>query len=235
VKIIADIGASHGGSFKNARRLIEYAWAAGADAAKLQLYDPHKLAASRRAKLGDPITWNGKDTSLLDLYQAAHTPRDWFERFFWFGEQLGIEVFASVFDREGIDYLETLDCPAYKISSYEGNDKALIAHARATGKPVIVSNPSGPLWADIAVLHCVSKYPCPDDEAEVNRITELKSIQPIVGFSDHTLGTAAALKAKELGAVIFEKHIKLEGDTTSPDSGFAIEPAAFTAYVAALK
>jgi sialic acid synthase SpsE len=137
--VVAEVSAEHCGSYTKAVHLIAAAKDAGADGAKLQLYNPLALAEARGGKvkvLTDGL-WKGR--TLGDLYQEAHTPREWFPDLFAYAKDIGITLFSSVFDEEGVDYLESLGCPALKIASFELTDLALIRKAASTGKPVIIS------------------------------------------------------------------------------------------------
>lgn len=244
--IVAEIGASHNGEMRNALGLIKEAALCGADAAKIQLYSAFSLS-EQRGGADKEIIWNGKATTLYRLYADAYTPSHWFPSLFAYGKEIGITVFSSIFRKESRDFLVACGNPAYKVSAYEGDDYALINAAASTGDPVILSvrddQDAGQAYmaainggaTEIAILHCVSKYPCPPEEANVGRIGSLRKQFPVVGFSDHTLGNEAALMALGYGAVMFEKHIKMWGDTTSPDAGFAITPDAFADYVRVLR
>jgi sialic acid synthase SpsE len=249
--IVAELGAAHNGSFERAVRLIEEAKAAGADAVKLQCFEPAKIAAARGGWNKQIFTGPWAGWTLGPLYHKAMTPKEWFPALFEVGRDLAIPVFASVFDREGIDFLEALDCPAYKVASFELGDLQLIDKAAATGKPLILSTgmatnhdvgeavvaamaPSGS--QPPALLHCVSAYPCPVACANVGRIEELRYLfQLPVGYSDHTLGSEAAIVATALGASIIEKHITLSRQDGGLDDHFATEPDEFKAFVAAVK
>ena len=199
--------------------------------------------------------WAGR--SLGDLYRQTYTPREWFLGLFRYTKEIGITLFSSVFDEEGVDFLETLGSPAYKISSFEITNLALIRKAASTGKPLILSTGMAsdeditaalnetvaeePEWrirklCDAAILHCVSAYPCPIEQAGLVRITRLAADVKdydgfCVGLSDHTLGTTAAIVATALGASIIEKHITLSRADGGPDAAFSLEPAEFKKLV----
>lgn len=234
-RIIAEISGEHLGKFGNAAALIRSARDAGADAAKLQCFDPERLAERRGGKnrvLKDGL-WAGR--SLLDLYRETHTPREWFPDLFAYAEEIGIDLFSSVFDADDIAFLETLDCPAYKISARESDDIELIDRAVNTGKQVIISLPPDAAVTytikGAAYLHCVSEYPAED--ARLDRLEELLAELPnnVVGFSDHTRGIGAAIMATHLGARIIEKHITLQDGPGGPDAAFSLRPDEFSRMV----
>jgi N-acetylneuraminate synthase len=239
--IIAELSGEHRGQFTNALTLIRAAKDAGADAAKLQCFDPERLAERRGGK--DKVLsgglWDGRN--LLDLYRETHTPREWFPKLFEYGRDIGIQVFSSVFDVKDIEFLETLGCPAYKISAMEAGDGRLIMSAADTGKPIVISLPGKDIPElpdnDISYLHCVSRYPCKIEEAMLHRIRELHRALPSrrIGFSDHTPGIEAAVSAvKNYNAQIIEKHITLSRSNGGPDAAFSLEPDEFRQMVEAI-
>jgi N-acetylneuraminate synthase len=138
--------------------------------------------------------------------------------------------------------LEKLHCPAYKIASFELVDLGLIDNVAATGKPVILStgmatqseieeavtvlqrHPATPYM----LLHCVSSYPAPIDQANLNTLPLLNEIFSVpVGLSDHTRGSTAAITAVALGACVIEKHFMLSRSDGGVDSEFSLEPGEF--------
>lgn len=254
--IIGEVSGEHRGSKDRAFMLIRALKEAGASAAKLQLFDPGKLAEARggKHKVLTEALWAGR--TLLDLYTETHTPREWFPDLFAYAKEIGITLFSSVFDEDGVDYLETLGCPAYKISSFEITNLALIRKAASTGKPLIISTgmasneeileaiiqsggPSALTRPDVALLHCVSAYPCSIGDANLGRISSqwggLRQFREYrefeIGLSDHTTGSVAAIVATALGASIIEKHITLDRNNGGPDAAFSLEPAEFKKLV----
>jgi N-acetylneuraminate synthase len=185
------------------------------------------------------------------LYRETHTPREWFPELFAYGKEIGIHVFSSVFDVEEVAYLETIGCPAYKISAVEFGDTALIGATANTDKPIIMSvgenatdseirnahSVAATANENIAYMHCVSRYPCPKGEANLERVIHLRRQSPYwrIGFSDHTPGIEAAVSAvKNYNAQIIEKHITLSRTNGGPDAAFSLEPAAFKQMVEAI-
>jgi sialic acid synthase SpsE len=241
--VIAELAGEHCGSLDRLTALAHAAKNAGADAIKLQLYDPERLAAARGG--ADKVLTDGlwKGWSLGDLYRAAHTPREWFE-VLPIG-QFGIPIFASVFHEEDVEFLDALGVPAFKISSFELTDLALIRKAASTGKPVIISTGMAD-WNDVrqaanaggqnaAMLHCVSAYPCRVEDLGLRRMKDLIVQTELYGLSDHTLGSIAPVVATALGASIIEKHITLDRNNGGPDAPFSLEPAEFKQMVQDVK
>lgn len=244
--IIAEMSGNHNGDIERAFAIMRAMKDAGADAVKLQTYTADTITIEHDSS-DFAITgglWDGR--SLYELYQEAHTPWAWHEELFAMGRELGITVFSSPFDESAIDFLEGLDCPAYKIASFEAMDWALIKKAASTGKPLIVS--TGMITVDeideliacvhdaggrdLALLHCVSAYPAPPEASNIRSISAMaQSYDTVVGLSDHTPGTAVAVAAVGLGASVIEKHVTLARDDGGPDSAFSMEPDEFAQLV----
>lgn len=239
--IIAELSCSHKGSQEVAYELVDAAAYAGADAIKLQTFNPDKMAISGYQIEHGP--WAGR--SLRDLYFEAHTPKEWVEPIFERAKAHGMVAFSTPFDAESLEYLESIECPMYKIASFELIDLPLVRKVAETGKAIIMSTgmaTTNEIRAavstarmtgnhDIALLHCVSEYPAPYESMNLRTMDGLKRFGCMVGLSDHSLGGAIATAATALGAEIIEKHLTLDRDAGGLDDGFAMEPAEFKQMV----
>ena len=244
--IIAELSANHLGQLDRALFLMEEAKAAGADAVKLQTYTADTITIDHHGPGFDIKTgpWAGR--SLYELYQEAHTPWDWHAALFDKGRELDIAVFSSPFDATAVDFLEQFDPPAYKIASFECIDPMLIRYAAAKGKPLVISTGMANFEEvteaveaatngganGVIVLHCVSGYPTPAEEANLRTIPHLAdSFDWPVGLSDHTLGTAVPVSAIAMGASVIEKHMTSDRSEGGPDAVFSLEPNEFRLLV----
>ena len=237
--IIAELSANHNGSLDRALESIRVASKCGASAVKIQTYTADTMtidcdAPEFQIKGG---LWDG--FKLYDLYQWAHTPYEWHEALFDCAKECGITIFSSPFDESAVDLLESLGAPAYKIASFEIVDLPLISCVARTGKPMIMSTGMAELdeiaeavstareagCKDIALLHCISSYPAPVEQANILQMKTLaEKFNVTVGLSDHTLGTTVAIAAVAQGAAIVEKHFTLSRADKGPDSTFSLEP-----------
>ncbi len=233
--IVAEVSGNHGGSIGRAYKLIDAAKASGADAVKLQCYTANEMCLDRNYTIKGG-QWNGRN--LYELYQKNETPRDWIPSLFDYANRIGIPIFSSVFSREGVEFLEKLNCPAYKIAGFESEDLQLIREAIQTRKPVLVSINQFTdasvvskliMYSNIIPMHCVSNYPTKRTDANLGRITAYRQIWDNVGYSDHNESGLTASFAAALGASIIERHITLghSGD----DEKFSLNTAQFKLYV----
>lgn len=248
VYIIAEMSANHGQSFERATEIIRAMKDAGADAVKLQTYTADTLTIDcdrEEFRVGKGTLWEGR--TLHDLYGEAYTPWEWQPKLKVIAEVLGMDLFSSPFDATAVDFLETMNVPAYKIASFEIVDTPLIRKVAATGKPIIISTGMASKeeiadaleaaeGCDVALLKCTSAYPALPESMNLNTIPDMATTfgRP-VGLSDHTLDNAAAVAAVRLGACIIEKHFKLSDDDKGPDSAFSLTPERFRTMVDAIR
>ena len=237
--IVAELSANHGGDLQKALDTMTAARDAGADAIKLQTYTPDTMTIRSdrpEFQISDGL-WAGH--SLYELYQWAHTPFEWHQALFDHARALGITCFSTPFDETAVDLLESLGAPAYKIASFEATDLPLIRYVAQTGKPMIISTGMANLdeimeavqvtqqagCSQLILLHCISSYPAPIDQANLQTLVDLHKRTGVqVGLSNHTLGNTAALVAVALGACFIEKHFTLDRSDASPDASFSILP-----------
>ena len=237
--IIAEISGNHNGRLDRMLELIKIAGENGADAVKIQSYMPESLTIDCDEddfQIKDGL-WTGR--TLYDLYKEAHTPFEWHQEIFEFARKYGITVLSSPFDQDAVDLLESCDCPAYKIASFEIQDIELIKKAAQTGKPMIISTGMATMEdiaravrisedhgsGELVLLRCVSSYPAPASDANLAVIPHMRdAFNKITGLSDHTMGNAVAVASVALGACVIEKHFIDDRSVGGVDSEFSMEP-----------
>jgi pseudaminic acid synthase len=242
--VIAELSANHNGRLETALRIIDEAKLAGADAVKLQTYRPDTITLDSSAEEFQIHggLWDGK--TLYQLYQEAHMPWEWHAVLFEHARKREITIFSSPFDNTAVDFLESLNAPAYKIASFEAVDLPLINYVASTGKPMIISTGMADAeeiqdaidaarsggCKEIAILHCVSGYPAPAEDYNLRTMSDMMARFGLVtGLSDHTLDNTTAIASVALGASIIEKHFTLNRQGGGADDSFSLEPAEMAA------
>ena len=235
---IAEISANHCGNFNLAKKLIRCAYLNGADAVKLQTYTADTMTIKSNKKYFKITEGLWKGYKLWDLYNKAHTPLEWHKKLFKYGKSLGIKVFSTPFDNTAVDFLEKLNCPIYKIASFEMTDLNLVKKVSQTKKPLIISTGMANIREieetvktarrngskDITLLYCVSNYPSSVDDFNLNNIKILKDkFKCKVGISDHSKDNRVAIAAIACGAEVIEKHIALDNQKKGFDINFSLK------------
>ncbi|MFT7035477.1 MAG: pseudaminic acid synthase [Cyclobacteriaceae bacterium] len=250
VFIIAELSANHNGSLATAIETIRAAKRAGADAIKFQTYtaDTITIDCDKDDFIIKDTIWGGR--KLYDLYKEAYTPWEWHKELFEVAKEEGLVCFSSPFDKTAVDFLESLDVPAYKIASFEITDIPLIEYVASKGKPVILSTGIAEqadielaLDAcrrmgnnDIALLKCTSSYPAPINEANMVMVKDLAERYGVIsGLSDHTMGATVPVVATCFGAKMIEKHFILDRSIGGPDASFSMNEEEFTAMVKSVR
>ena len=243
--VIAEAGANHDRDLDVARRLIDVAAEAGADAVKFQTYSGRALYSTKTPRF-DYLGELGVKPA-HELLDDIALPREWQPILAAHCRDAGIEFLSSPFDRDAVDELDALDVAAYKIASFELVDIPLIEYTASKGRPLILSTGMAALGeiedavaaarlagaSEICLLQCASLYPAPAHIMNLRAIPTLAAAFGVpVGLSDHTLGTHVATAAVALGAHLLEKHFTLDRTRTGPDHPFAIEPAELRDLVA---
>ena len=180
--------------------------------------------------------WKGRN--LYDLYKEAHTPFEWHNALFEYAA-LDLTVFSTPFDETAVDLLEKIEYASIQNSFFELTDIPLISYTASKKKPLIISTgmaseneietaveaAKSAGCNKLILLHCISSYPAPTEQANLRKIISLQEKFAVpVGLSDHTIGNLAATCSIGLGAVAIEKHFTLSRSEQGPDSEFSMEP-----------
>lgn len=250
VFIVAELSANHAQRRDVALRTIDAAADAGADAIKLQTYTPDTLTLRSDAPpfvVRSKNEWAGR--TLHDLYAEAMTPWEWHRDLFEAARARGLECFSTPFDPTAVAFLETLGAPCHKVASFEIVDLPLVDAIARTGKPVILSSGMASLADieaalatcrqagndDLALLRCVSSYPARPETMGLRSMDVLRSLDVVLGLSDHTRDATVAIASVALGAKVIEKHFIVDRGVGGPDAFFSLEPDEFRAMVQAVR
>lgn len=247
--VIAEISNNHLADADRACRLIELAAQTGADAVKIQTYDADSLTidCDRPEFVIRTPPWEGMN--YYQLYKTISLPASVTEKLFATARDCGITLFSSPFDEEAVALLASLNCPAYKIASFEICDDPLLRAVAATGRPVLVSTGIANLQdieqtlnvlrtggsGDVALLHCVSEYPAKPCDMNLRALDLLSRFDCAVGLSDHSRTNLVATLAVARGAVLIEKHFTSARADGGPDAAFSLEPDEFKDLVRAVR
>jgi N-acetylneuraminate synthase/N,N'-diacetyllegionaminate synthase len=230
--IIAEIGSNHDGNIKIAKKMIDKAADAGADAVKFQTFKAEKLFSKKTPKIS---TYKKKP---FELIKSLEMPREWHKELYDYTVNKNLHFLSSPFDYEAVDELYDVGVPAFKIGSCEITDLELLGYIAKKNKPIILSTGMATLGDiedaldiirskgndNILLLHCNTLYPAPPRIVNLNAIQTLSTAFKIpVGFSDHTMGIHISIAAVAKGAQIIEKHFTIKR-RPEPDHFFSIEP-----------
>jgi len=246
--IIAEMSGNHNQSLDRALEIVDAAAKTGVDALKIQTYTPDTMTLDLdrdEFHISDPNNlWKGN--SLYGLYKQAYTPWEWHSAIFDRARKLGIVAFSTPFDESAVEFLESLNTPFYKISSFENTDLPLIRRVAATKKPVIISTGMATIAEldeavqaareagcdELVLLKCTSTYPASPENTNLLTIPHMRELFNCeIGISDHTLGIGVSVAASALGATVIEKHFTISRSEGGVDSAFSMEPMEMKALV----
>lgn len=246
IYIIAEMSANHAGKLDNALKIVEEAAKAGADCVKIQTYTADTLTINCNE---DPYKikgglWDGYN--FYQLYQEAYTPWEWQGQIKKKCEEVGVDFLSTPFDTTAVDFLEKLGVDFYKIASFELVDIPLIEYVASKHKPIIMSCGMGSVEEiqealdacsrqeneEVVLLKCCSQYPAHYEDMNIAVIPDMmERFGKMVGLSDHSFGSLAPVVAVSMGAKVIEKHVCLNKEIESPDSGFSMTMEEFAQMV----
>lgn len=248
--VIAEAGVNHNGDVGQARRLIDVAAEAGADAVKFQTFRSEQVVSAAAPKAAYQRATTDAGESQLEMVRRLELPFEAFRELRIYAREAGILFLSTPFDRESADFLASMEVPAFKVPSGEITNFPFLEHIARKGKPMIVSTGMSDLEevraaveavraagnTELALLHCVSNYPAQPGSTNLRAMETMRAKLGLpVGLSDHTLGLEVALAAVALGACILEKHFTLDRDLPGPDHKASLAPAELKALVAGIR
>ncbi len=240
--IIAEIGINHNGELDIARKMIEAAVHAGADAVKFQKRTPEVCTPLEQQKQMRETPWGY--ITYLDYRYKVEFGLEEYQEIDKLCKKLGIDWMVSVWDEPSVDFMEQFETPAYKVPSASLTDRALLKYTRKTGKPLIISTGMSTMdeitrgvdavgLDNLIIMHCTSAYPCEPEELNLRMIETLRSQFPNnpIGYSGHEVGLVPSAVAVALGACVVERHFTLDRAMWGGDQAASVEPGGFEKLV----
>ena len=234
--VIAEVGSNFDKNLDKARKLIDVAKEAGANAVKFQLFRADVLYPNR--------------DGLYEIFKTIELDAEWVPVLDKHAREQGMHFMASAFDMGSVDVLDAVKTPAHKVASSETTNLGFLHKLASTGKPMIISTGMcdmvdveeavntclGAGNNQVVLMQCGAVYPLPNELVNLRVIKSLaRRFSCPVGFSDHTLGVVAAITAVGLGATVFEKHFTLDKKGAGPDHFYALEPDELKSYISAIR
>ena len=250
IYIIAEAGVNHNGSLEIAKKMVDAAGEAGADAIKFQTFKAENIVTQNASRAEYQVKNTGEDTSQYSMLKKLELSYDDFRELKAYCDDSGIEFLSTPFDVESIDFLQELGIRFLKIPSGEITNFPYLRKIGQTGMPVIMSTGMSTLEEvgeairvlrgygsnEISLLHCTTEYPAPLDSVNLRAMQAMaEAFNLPVGYSDHTSGIAVSVAAVAMGAVIIEKHFTLDRNMEGPDHKASLEPDELKAMVQSIR
>lgn len=250
--IIAEAGVNHNGSLDLAKKLIDVAAEAGADAVKFQTFKAEKLVSKKAQKAEYQKQTTDAAESQYDMIKKLELDEPAHRELIRYCGEKKIRFLSTPFDHESIELLDALGMEIFKIPSGEITNLPYLRHIGGLGKEVILSTgmadlgeiedaldllvSSGTPKEKITILHATTEYPCPMDEVNLRAMGTIASAFGVrTGYSDHTRGIEVPIAAVAMGASVIEKHFTLDRTMEGPDHKASLEPDELCAMVAAIR
>jgi N-acetylneuraminate synthase len=246
VLVVAEIGINHNGSLEMARKLIDGAYLAGAEAVKFQKRTPELCVPKEQWHLERDTPWGR--IPYIDYRRRMEFGEAEFAAIDRHCRERGVLWFASCWDEESVDFLERFEPPCYKIASASLTDADLLRKVRETGRPVMLSTGMSTAAEidgavallgrrDLLIAHATSTYPCPPSDLNLRMIETLRRLYPEcpIGYSGHETGLAPTWAAVALGATFVERHITLDRALWGSDQAASVEIGGFLRLVANIR
>lgn len=246
--IIAEVGVNHNGSLELAKKLVDTAKEAGADAIKFQTFKAENLVTKNAPVAVYQEKNIGRGESQQEMLKKLELSHDDFKELKKHCDEKGIIFLSTPHSDDAIDFLDDL-VPAYKIGSGDLTNFPFLEKLAKRGKPIILSTGMGTLeevkeavdtikkYNDrLILLHCTTNYPCPKKDVNLKAMQTMRDeLHCLVGYSDHTLGLEVPIIAASLGAVVIEKHFTLDNNMEGPDHKASLNPTEFKEMIKDIK
>lgn len=243
--IIAEAGVNHNGDIFLAKKLIDIAVDAGADAVKFQAFRTENLILKEVEKAPYQQQLTEKTESQYEMLKKLELRTEHYLELKKYCEKKGIIFLITPFDEISLQELEEIGIDAYKIASTDTTNLPFLKKVAKTQKLIILS--TGMCYLEevraaleeihsinknVILLQCTANYPIRDEEANLNVIhTYRKNFDVILGYSDHSVGLGASLYSIPMGAKVVEKHFTINKEDDGPDHQASLNPDELTDYV----
>ena len=240
--VIAEIGINHNGDLEIAKRMIDAAVHAGADAVKFQKRTPEVCTPLDQQKQMRETPWGY--ITYLDYRYKVEFSEEQYREIDRYCRERKIDWMVSVWDEPSVDFMEKFNTPAYKVPSASLTDHNLLKYARKTGKPIIISSGMSTMEQikrgvdivgaeNLVIMHCTSTYPCEPEELNLKMIETLRREFPNnpIGYSGHEVGLVPSAVAVAFGACVVERHLTLDRAMWGSDQAASVEPGGFERLV----
>lgn len=248
--IIAEAGVNHNGHLQTAHDLVDAAASAGADAVKFQTWITERLCTQGAKKAGYQEAQCPEEADQFTMLKKLELPYDWHSELQQHARDNGLVFLSTPDEIQSATFLCKLGIPAIKIGSAELTNHLYLRQLASLGKPLIISTGMGTLdeirnavaairsvaELPLALLHCISAYPAPEEEMNLRCLTTLRQEFGFpVGLSDHTMGCTTSILAVGVGIDILEKHLTLDKSALGPDHSASANPAEFADLVRSVR
>lgn len=250
VFIIAEAGVNHNGSIEIAKKLVDVAVIAGADAVKFQSFKAEKLVCKNAKKADYQMETTDKAESQYDMLKKLELTPEMHQELMDYCKHKNILFLSTPFDIDSLQFLLESGMEIIKVPSGEITNLPYLREVGKSRKRVIISSGMSTLdevrtaltvlrdngSIDITVLHCNTEYPTPYQDVNLNAMNHIKDELSVeVGYSDHTQGIEVPIAAVALGATVIEKHFTLDKNMEGPDHKASLEPEELKAMVKAIR
>lgn len=242
VYIIAEVGINHNGDVNIAKRIIDAAVHAGADAVKFQKRSPDVSTPLEQQSQMRDTPWGY--ITYLEYRRKVEFGLEEYREIDRYCREKNIGWMVSIWDEPSVDFMQQFQTPAYKVPSASLTDHALLKHVRKTGKPMILSTGMSTMSQihkavnavgdeSLVLMHCTSTYPCEPEELNLRMVQtlRLKFPQNPIGYSGHEVGLVPSAVAVALGACMVERHLTLDRAMWGSDQAASVEPSGFERLV----
>lgn len=250
--IIAEAGVNHNGNINTAKKMVDVAYDAGADAVKFQTFKAEKVISKYAFKAEYQKAATDPKESFIDMAKKLELTNSEFRELYNYCDEKGIIFLATPFDFESVDFLVDLGVDTLKIASGEITNLPFLNKVGSLKKKIIISTgiasleevgaaldiliKSGTKKDAITVLHCNTEYPTPFEDVNLGAMISIKDAFNVkVGYSDHTPGIEVPIAVAAIGANVIEKHFTLDKNAKGPDHRASLEPGELKVMVASIR